>query len=85
MISTMLTTLIPAVMAVLLSSANSVEAARKSPGLSVNTYGSCTMNGALAQCLGYDGKACRYAEYERCANLPNLRLKGEGRKFGRVV
>ncbi|KAK9896547.1 hypothetical protein P389DRAFT_80984 [Cystobasidium minutum MCA 4210] len=41
----------------------------------IQTYGSCTMNGLLAQCLGYDGKACRYSEYERCTQLGTLRQK----------
>lgn len=33
------------------------------------------MNGKLAQCLGYNGRACRYPEYEKCTHLGTLRQK----------
>lgn len=39
----------------------------------VQTGGSCTMNGALAQCMGYDAsKGCTYSAYDACASKSSL-------------
>lgn len=44
----------------------------------VSTGGSCTMTGALAQCLTYDAsKGCDYAAYDACAAMTSLHGQAE--------